>query len=235
MLHSRYVVAVALVVLITILGCTRDLSSGAPLEVSGTTTPTSDEGAAAPPLASEHAQREPPPPDEGRATCADRSDLTEFGPISNRLGYVLAPAKLPEGFGNARVGFGGGMAQISYDRARRQQIIVVYPVDFGPEDTEVMQGIGLIRPTDAIDQAQVGGETAYFMRGGWSEATIMAGPGIDPANAEGSYEKSLGLFFDCATPAGTTVRVAIQARPGPVTWISDEEMIGIAESFTPIE
>ena len=161
--------------------------------------------------------------------------MTEFGRITSRLGYALAPDRLPEGFENARVGFSGGIAQISYDKGGRQLIIVAYPVDFGPEDTQLMQGIGLIRPSDAIDEAQVGGETAYFMRGGWSEATIIAGPGIDPANAEWDYEKSLGLFFDCATPAGTTVRVAIQARPGPVTWISDEEMIGIAESFSLVE
>ena len=109
---------------------------------------------------------------------------------------------------------------------------MAYPVEFGPEDNELMQGMGLIRPSEAIDEAQVGGETAYFMRGGWSDATIVAGPGIDPADAEWVYEKSLGLFFDCATPTGKIVRVAIQARPGPVTWISDEEMIGIAESFT---
>ena len=161
--------------------------------------------------------------------------MTEFGRITSRLGYALAPGKLPEGFGNARVGFSGGIAQISYDKAGRHLIIVAYPVDFGPEDTQLMRSMGLIRPRDAIDEAQVSGGKAYFMRGGWSDATVIAGPGIDPANAEWSYDKSLGLFFDCATPAGTNVRVAIQARPGPVTWVSDSEMIGIAESFTLVE
>ena len=212
-------------VLIAILGCSKELSSVADLGLSSTSTP------ALPPV-SEPPQPEPQQLIEGQATCSDRSDLTEFGRIASRLRYALAPGELPEGFGNARVGFSGGTAQISYDKAGRQVIIVAYPVDFGPEDTQLMQGIGLIRPRDAIDETQVGGETAYFMRGGWSDETIMAGPGIDPANAEWDFDKSLGLFFDCATPAGTTVKVAIQARPGPVTWISDEEMIGIAESFT---
>ena len=235
MLHGGQVVTVALAALITMLGCSKDFSSGAALEQSTTTTPTSGDSAAASPFASGNARPGPPPPDEGKATCSDRSDWTDFEPISNRLGYALAPAKLPEGFENARIGFSGGTAQISYDNAGRRQIIVAYPVDFGPEDTQVMRSIGLIRPGDAIDPALVGGRTAYFMRGGWSDATIMAGPGIDPANAEWSYEKSLGLFFDCATPAGTIVGVAIQARPGPVTWISDEEMIGIAESFTLVQ
>ena len=147
----------------------------------------------------------------------------------------MAPGKLPEGFENARVAFSGGIAQISYDRAGWQQIIVAYPVDFEPEDNQLMRGIGLIRPKDAIDEAQIGSETAYFVRGSWSDATIISGPGIDLANAEWSYDKSLGLFFDCVTPAETIVTVAIQARPGPVTWISDEEMIGIAESLTLLE
>ena len=235
MRHRRQVVAVAIAVLITILGCSKDLSSDADSELSATFTRASAENTAAPPLISEQPQREPPLLGKGQATCSDRSDLTEFGPISNRLGYALAPDRLPEGFENDRVGFSGGMAQISYDKAGRRQIIVAYPVNFGPEDNQLMQRMGLIRPNDAIDEARVGGETAYFMRGGWSDATVIAGPGIDPANAEWDYDKSLGLLFDCATPAGTTVRVAIQARPGPVTWISDEEMIGIAESFTLVE
>ena len=221
--------------LIAILGCSKELSSGGDLELSSTATPTPGGNTAAPPLASEEPQSETPPIIESQAACSDRGDLTEFGRITSRLGYALAPGELPEGFESARVGFSGGMAQITYDKAGRQLIVVAYPVDFGPEDTQLMQGIGLIRPRDAIDEAQVGGETAYFMRGGWSDATITAGPGIDPHNAEWDFEKSLGLFFDCVTPAGTTIRVAIQARPGPVTWISDEEMIIIAESFSPVE
>ncbi len=235
MRHNRHVVAVALVVLIAMLGCSKDFSSDTAFDASATVTPTPSESTAAPPIVSKQAQPEPPPLVEGQAACYDRSDLTEFGRITSRLGYALAPGRLPEGFENVRVGFSGGIAQISYDKAGRQQLIVAYPVDFGPEDNQLMRGIGLIRPRDAIDEAQVGGGTAYFMRGGWSDATVIAGLGIDPANAAWDYEKSLGLFFDCATPAGTTVRVAIQARPGPVTWISDEEMVGIAESFTPVE
>ena len=123
----------------------------------------------------------------------------------------------------------------SYVKASQQQIVVAYPQDFVPNEDQQTQEIVLVRPKDAIDEAKVGGETAYFMRGGWSDATVMAGPGIDPANAEWNYEKSLGLFFDCVTPAGPTVTVAIQARPGPITWITDEEMIAIAESFTLLE
>ena len=161
--------------------------------------------------------------------------MTEFGQITSRLGYALSPGTLPEGFERARVVFSGGIAQISYEKTSRQLLVVAYPLDFVPDEDQSMQGIGLVRPKDAIDEARVGDGTAYFMRGGWSDATIMAGPGIDPANAEWDYEKSLGLFFDCVTPAGPTVTVAIQARPGPITWITDEEMIAIAESFTLLE
>ena len=229
--YDGILAAVALAALVTMLGCSKTLQPDGTLEARATAMPSSNSSGSAPAIVSNQVIPEPTPPIEGQATCSEGSDLTEFGPITSTLGYALGPAKLPEGFINPRVGFSGGLAQVSYDKAGRQLIIVAYPVTLALEDSQQIQGPGLVRPKDAIDEAQVGGETAHFMRGGWSDATIMAGPGIDPASAVWDYEKSLGIFFDCVTPVGTAITVAVQARPGPVTWISDEEMIGIAESI----
>ena len=152
--------------------------------------------------------------------------------VAEQLGYALAPTFLPQGFTLAGVSGapGSSITQI-YQRtsAAPRSIILAYPVEFSPDGAS--GPLGWQRPDDALDELRLGDHAAYVMRGGWSDASIIAGPGLDPNDAEWDYDKSLALFFSCATDAGDRIALAIQALPGPVDWISVGEIVDIAHSL----
>ena len=97
-----------------------------------------------------------------------------------------------------------------------------------------MQTIDISRPEDAVSEVDLNGQTAYLMRGGWSDATIIAGPGIPPEQAKWDYDKSTTLFFDCQIPQVGTVGIAVQALNNAPEWLSGTEMIKIALSLAQV-
>jgi len=151
--------------------------------------------------------------------------------VINARGYVLVPTHIPQGSQTARASLSGGEARITFTNTQGQ-LTIAYPVEFSPEDAPIMREIGLLRPSDALAEVKVDGQTAYLMRGGWSDATIMRGPSIDPAQAIWEYDKSLTLFFDYEMPDGGKLGVAVQAMPRPSDWTSDAELVKVAESLT---
>lgn len=175
----------------------------------------------------------PPPIDASAVRCAPADAPAQgVADVAEQLGYALAPTFLPQGFTLAGVSGAGGSAvtQIYQQTgAATRSIILAYPVEFAPDGAS--GPLGWQRPDDALAELRLGDETAYVMRGGWSDASIIAGPGLDPNDAEWDYDKSLALFFSCATSGGDRIALAIQALPGPVDWISVGEIVDIAHSL----
>ena len=174
----------------------------------------------------------PPPIDASAVQCTPAdAPMQGIAKVSDELGYALAPTFLPQGFTLAGVsGAGSAFTQI-YQRtgAATRSIILAYPVEFSPDGAS--GPLGWQRPEDALDELRLGDHPAYVMRGGWSDASIIAGPGLAPNDAEWDYDKSLALFFSCATDDGDRIDLAIQALPGPVDWISVGEIVDIAHSL----
>lgn len=176
----------------------------------------------------------PPPIDASAVQCApaDAAPAPGVANVAQQLGYALAPTFLPQGFTLAGVS-GAGSASVTqiYQQtgAATRSVIIAYPVEFSPDGAS--GPLGWQRPDDALDELRLGDQAAYVMRGGWSDASIIAGPGLDPKDAEWDYDKSLALFFSCATDGGDRIALAIQALPGPVDWISVSEIVDIAHSL----
>lgn len=179
-----------------------------------------------------------PEPADKTATATDYSDVgcdaaiedtPRLASVVEQLGYAFMPTLLPPGFNLKGVSSSHNTINQIYQNAE-QSIIVAYPVEFSLQETPAMQLIGIQRPRDAINELRLGEQTAYIMAGGWSDATILAGPGISPNEAEWDYEKSLALFFSCRTD-DEDVAIAIQALPSPAEWISEGELVGIAQSL----
>ena len=175
----------------------------------------------------------PPPIDASAVQCAPAdAPMQGIANVTKQLGYTLAPTFLPQGFTFAGVsGAPGSPITQIYQRpgAATHSIILAYPVEFSPVGAS--GPLGWQRPEDALDELRLGDQPAYVMRGGWSDASIIAGPGLDPKDAEWDYDKSLALFFSCATDDGDRIALAIQALPGPVDWISVGEIVDIAHSL----
>ena len=176
----------------------------------------------------------PPPINASAVQCApaDAAPAQGVANVAEQLGYALAPTFLPQGFTLAGVS-GAGSASVTqiYQQtgAATRSVIIAYPVEFSPDGAS--GPLGWRRPHDALDELLLGDQPAYVMRGGWSDASIIAGPGLDPDDAEWDYDKSLALFFSCATDDGDRIPLAIQALPGPVDWISVSEIVDIAHSL----
>lgn len=147
------------------------------------------------------------------------------------LGYALRPTVLPEGFALAGVSSANDEVRQIYQNAEKN-IIVAYPLEFSP-DTRT-DPLGWERPEDAVSSLQIGNQTAYLMIGGWSDASIIAGPALKPDRAEWDYDKSMALFFSCRLDSGRSVGVAIQAlqaSPEPINWIEVADVVEIAQSL----
>ncbi len=160
----------------------------------------------------------------------DASGIHDTSTILERREYALAPSSLPEGFEFAGTTDGLRFVNQLYENDRRI-ISIAYPFEFEPEGTFAMQTLGILRPPEAVDSLALADQTAHVLTGGWSDATILAGPGISPDKAEWDYERSLALFFKCKTDDGATIDVAVQALPSPSGWINIEDLVDIGQSL----
>ena len=152
----------------------------------------------------------------------------EIGEVIEQLGFAMQPTELPAGFELAGVSSSNNEIRQIY-RMDHKNIILAYPIEFSPDASS--DPLGWERPQDAVNSVQIGNQIAYFMVGGWSDASIIAGPALRPDRAEWDYEKSVALFFTCRVSGGRDVDMAIQVLPGPIDWIDANEMVGIAHSL----
>lgn len=158
----------------------------------------------------------------------DEDILPAIAEIIEDFGYAIQPTALPEGFMLAGVSSTNDEVRQIYQNAANN-IIVAYPIEFSP-DTRT-DPLGWERPEDALRSLQIGNQTTYLMIGGWSDASIIAGPALKPDRAEWDYDKSVALFFTCRADDGRGVGMAIQALPGPVNWIDANDIVMIAQSL----
>ena len=149
--------------------------------------------------------------------------------VRERLGYALRPSKLPAGFGFAGVSFNDNEVRQVYQNGDKN-IIIAYPTEFSPD---VAGPLGWKRPADAVSAISMGNDTAYLMIGGWSDASIIAGPALSPDKAEWDFDKSLAFFFKfkCRRIIGGGSDMAIQASPGHTNWIDAQALVDIAYSL----
>lgn len=155
----------------------------------------------------------------------------ELGEVIEQLGFAFQPAVMPSGFDLAGVSFNNNQVRQIY-QSEEKNIIVAYPLEFSPDTSS--DPLGWERPQDAVSSLQIGDQTAHLMIGGWSDASIIAGPALRPDRAEWDYDKSLALFFSCRADDGRDVAVAIQASQsstGPIGWIDADDIVEIAHSL----
>ena len=155
----------------------------------------------------------------------------EIDEVIEQLGFAFQPAVMPSGFDLAGVSFNNNQVRQIYQSAEKN-IIVAYPLEFSPDPSS--DPLGWERPQDAVNGLQIGDQTAHLMIGGWSDASIIAGPALRPDRAEWDYDKSLALFFSCRDDDGREVAIAIQASQsstGPIGWIDADDIVEIAHSL----
>lgn len=182
-----------------------------------------------------------PPPavapiDDSAVVCGDAAEAApSLANVVERRGYALMPTLLPDGFAFAGVSASGNAITQIYQQgggsagSPPRNLILAYPVEFSPDGAS--GPLGWERPEDAVSELRLGNQTAYIMSGGWSDASIIAGPGLSPDKAEWDYDKSLALFFACRADDGDEISLAIQALPGPVDWISKREIVDLAHAL----
>ena len=175
------------------------------------------------------------PIDDSAVMCGEAAEAApSLANVVERLGYALMPTLLPDGFAFAGVSASGNAITQIYQQGGSagsppRNLILAYPVEFSPDGAS--GPLGWERPEDAVSELRLGNQTAYIMSGGWSDASIIAGPGLSPDKAEWDYDKSLALFFACRADDGDEISLAIQALPGPVDWISEREIVDIAHAL----
>lgn len=169
-------------------------------------------------------------PDIECKTPVDSGEVPEeVREVRERLGYAVQPSELPAGFSF------GGVSYTSNERALQiyqngiNNIIVAYPMEFSPDSAP--GSLQWKRPEEAVSAVIMGNQTAYLMIGGWSDASVIAGPALSPDKAEWDFEKSIALFFRCAQSGGRAINVAIQALPGPIDWLDAQALVDIAYSL----
>ncbi len=173
----------------------------------------------------------------------------ELDGVIEALGYGLAPTQLPEGFEFVRydvIGEGKPLASVVYNRFKdyaSHSILIMYPQSFSlsVSDNFVFEYLGLDwqRPDDAVSEVKVNGATAYLIRGSWSAETLTKLARLDPDLAEYTpgwdYDMYLSLYFDFELSPDEVVGVMIQAMLYPADWITEKEMVKIAESIRRID
>ena len=111
-------------------------------------------------------------------------------------------------------------------------MLIAYPVTFEPQGSPTMVDLGLIQPENAITEVSIDTLPGHLMRGGWSEQTILAGPGIDPSLAKWDYGRSITLFFNCDSARSEEVGIAIQSIPDKAgNLISQSDLVQVATSM----
>ena len=169
-------------------------------------------------------------PDIECQTQVDAGEVPEeIREVRERLGYAVQPSELPAGFSFGGVSYLSNDEALQIYRKGNNNIIVAYPMEFSPDSAR--GSLQWERPTEAVSAVSMGDQTAYLMVGGWSDASIIAGPALSPDKAEWDFEKSLALFFRCSQSGGRAIDVAIQALPGPMDWIDAKALVDIAYSL----
>lgn len=170
----------------------------------------------------------------------------ELDDVEEALGYSLTPAYLPEGFEFDKFQplespeFTASVDYRRFSNNAYHHIFIRYPQSFSPSDEDnllpELLGPDWQRPGDTMSEVKVNGETAYLVRGAWSDDTMWelasSGPKIlETVTPNWDYDVYLSLYFDFELSQDETIGVMIQAMLYPSEWITAKEMVKIAESL----
>lgn len=144
--------------------------------------------------------------------------------VMEGLGYVLVPDHLPDDFHlfSATYDRDTYSADLRYATLTDHQIWLSYP-------TSLSLNSGAPRPDDAISQVEVHGNIAYLLRG--AGVSIRSPDGTSAGMAKWDYDLMTFLFFDYHLSEDETVPVMLAAAREPREWISEAELIRVAESL----
>jgi hypothetical protein len=170
--------------------------------------------------------------------------------VRHALGYVLAPTYLPKGleFLDVHIPEIPSSTAVPYppppvvsltysssgDELGAHVLLAMYPNTWPP----YFEGpSNLQTPEDAISESTVKHRTAYVVRGMWSEEvqSALRETGEVPVDPEWDYITATSLQFALDLPGGETIGVMLAVIPNPAAWISDTELVRIAESFRFVE
>jgi hypothetical protein len=167
--------------------------------------------------------------------------------LHKSLGYALAPTYLPRGFeydmgmDEARYVLGNPpfahLVYSSYQHGMKNRSLgMSYPVNFSLEENSVAERLGLEIPEETLTEVRVQGKTAYLVRGTWSAETMHRFfQLIEPIDAEWDYRSRLSVYFSIDLPTGESTPVMLYAELFPSGWITEEELLRIAESVRIVE
>ncbi len=166
-------------------------------------------------------------------TCDPEQESLDLQKISSALGYVFEPTFVPAGFEFSSSSLDQRQRANLVYRGGQQIMLIAYPVAFEPKGSPTMIQLGMIQPEDAIIEVSINTVSGHVIRGGWSEQTILAGPGLDSSLAVWDYERSLTLFFNCdSTESSEEVGIAIQSIPDAAgNLISQPDLVQVATSM----
>lgn len=144
--------------------------------------------------------------------------------VMEGLGYVLVPDHLPGDFQLFRATYNRDTysADLRYATLADHQIWLSYP-------RSLSLHAGAPRPDDAISQVEVHGKMAYLLRG--AGVSIRNPDGTSAGRAKWDYDLMTFLFFDYHLSEDETVPVMLAAAREPREWISEAELIRVAESL----
>ncbi|UCE97777.1 MAG: hypothetical protein JSV74_00100 [Dehalococcoidia bacterium] len=189
------------------------------------------------------------------SACTEETLVTVQPPsldnVTQALGYSLVPTIMPRDFefDNYDVFDIGSeiITTIAYKRIHNsdyQQIFLLYPVNLPSSTNDILSLENLVlkwqAPDDATIKVKVNEKEAYIVYGGWSDKSLRELENSNPEFLttyipEWNYYVYHNLYFDYELPSGQTVSLTLRALTNPFAWITDEELIAIAESivFTP--
>ena len=172
------------------------------------------------------------PTTEVVVTCDPEQESLDLQKISSALGYAFEPTFIPAGFEFSSSSIDRRQRANLVYRGGQQIMLIAYPITFEPQGSPTMIQLGMIQPEDAITEISISTVPGHVMRGGWSERTILAGPGIDPSLAKWDYDRSMTLFFNCDYTESEEVGIAIQSIPdGEGNLISQPDLVQVATSM----
>jgi len=146
-------------------------------------------------------------------------------------------------------GPGQPYASILYKRFKDyayHNVLIDYPWSFSPlvgyDFLFERLGLDWQRPEDAVTEVEVNGKTSYLVRGNWSYETLEQLAHPDPEVLaeyvpEWDYEMQLNLYFNFYLSQDEVVEVRILALTlsQPVDWITEKELVKIAESLQRVD
>ncbi|MFC1947971.1 DUF4367 domain-containing protein [Chloroflexota bacterium] len=169
--------------------------------------------------------------------------------IEKKLGYVLAPTYMPEGYEYGSLkevltqaeGITRQPVYLFYHKefssGETLALMMEYPIEDNESSSSFLEQFGLIKPDDASTEIDINGMTATLNHGGWTEETKERVSKLEfPIEPEWDYDYGTSIRFYVEVPENEKVHIQLTTSlPISDSELSEEEMIKIAESVVVVE